>query len=189
MERLPADLVVLFGPPAVGKTAVGKEFSALTDFKLYHGHMTMDVLTEFFSYSSPGFMRLHRMITFQILEEAAEQRVSLVLTTGWSFDDPIQTAFNIAVGEPFLNRGGKVHYVELWAPLAVRLERNRTPERLATKKTDWATEDYLRAQEQAGERNSHGALPLSLDFLRLETEAMDANTAARRIRDYITRAS
>jgi len=33
-------LIILFGPPAVGKMTVGKELADLTGLKLFHNHMT-----------------------------------------------------------------------------------------------------------------------------------------------------
>jgi hypothetical protein len=147
--------------------------------------MTMDVLTEFFEFGSSSFIRLHRLITMQILEEAAEQGVSMAVTSGWRFDEPTETAFNLALGEPFLNRGGRVYYVELWAPLDVRLLRNLTHERSASKKTEWATSEYLVRLEAEQHRDSGGTLPLDTPFLRLETAKMTATEAAEAIVHYM----
>lgn len=82
----PANLIVLFGPPAVGKTAVGRELARRTGYALYHSHLTMDVLTEFFTYEDPSFLRLHRLFTRELLEEAAQRGMSTIWTTGWRFD-------------------------------------------------------------------------------------------------------
>ena len=35
-------LVILFGPPAVGKMAVGIELERQTGFRLFHNHMSVD---------------------------------------------------------------------------------------------------------------------------------------------------
>lgn len=35
-------LVVIFGPPAVGKMTVGHEPAKLTGFKLFHNHMSVE---------------------------------------------------------------------------------------------------------------------------------------------------
>jgi hypothetical protein len=186
-ELPPAQLVVLFGPPAVGKTAVGRELERLTGFKLYHGHMTMDVISEFFAFGSPSFMRLHRLVQLQFLEEAAEQRLSMIVTTGWHFAAPIDTAATIALSEPFVTRGGQAHYVELWAPIEVRLQRNNSDERRRSKKTGWSTDEFLRQQDRTQDRNSHGRLPIDLPFLRLETAEMSAAEAAAAVAGYIRR--
>lgn len=87
--------------------------------------------------------------------------------------------------EPFHSRGGRVYYVELWAPLEVRLRRNQDPERAAWKKTDWATEEYVRQHEASGVRDSHGKLPLDLPFMRMETAEMSITDCAEPIAAHI----
>jgi hypothetical protein len=143
--------------------------------------MTMDTLTALFPFDSPSFMRLHRLISFQILEEAAEQGISLVVTTGWRFDQPTDSAFNLAIAEPFSNRGGRVHYVELFAPIEIRLERNKTENRRRHKKTDWATDGYLRELDARHRYDSGGQLPFGTPFLRLDTTDVSASDAAELI--------
>ena len=183
----PASLVVLFGPPAVGKTAVGRELAMLTGFKLYHGHMTMDVISEFFAFGSPSFMRLHRLFSMQVLEEAAEQRMSMIVTTGWHFGSHSDLAATMALAEPFLNRGGHGYYVELWAPIEVRVQRNDTQERRRSKKVDWSTEEYLRRLDTEFGRESPRRLDLDIPYLALDTASMTAAEAAAAIADHIRR--
>lgn len=36
--------VMIFGPQAVGKMTVGKELQKITELKLFHNHMTIDLL-------------------------------------------------------------------------------------------------------------------------------------------------
>jgi shikimate kinase len=42
-------LVILFGPPAVGKMTVGQQLANLTGFKLFHNHMTIELALNFFA--------------------------------------------------------------------------------------------------------------------------------------------
>ena len=37
-------LVILYGPPGVGKLTVGRELAARTGFKLFHNHLTVDLV-------------------------------------------------------------------------------------------------------------------------------------------------
>ena len=46
-------LVLIFGPQAVGKMTVGQELAKITWLKLFHNHMTIDLVSNFFSYNSP----------------------------------------------------------------------------------------------------------------------------------------
>ena len=45
-------LVLLFGPQAVGKMTVGQELAKITGLKLFHNHMTIDLVSNFFDYGT-----------------------------------------------------------------------------------------------------------------------------------------
>jgi uncharacterized protein YuzE len=47
----PPSLLLLFGPPAVGKTTVGQELERLTGFRLLHNHRTIDLISQYFPWS------------------------------------------------------------------------------------------------------------------------------------------
>lgn len=40
-------LVLIFGPQAVGKMTVGQELAKITGLKLFHNHMTIDLVSNF----------------------------------------------------------------------------------------------------------------------------------------------
>jgi cytidylate kinase len=179
VHHSPPNVIVLYGPPAVGKTAIGRELAQLSGYTLFHAHQVLDLVTEFFPFGTPAFIRLVRLFTTQFLQEAAASGMSLIVTNGWLFTREIDRAAAIALSEPFLTRGGQAHYIQLWAPLEVRLARNNTPERQAWKKTDWSTDSYLR-QLHAIE---HRMLPLQPD-LSLDTTNLTARESAEAIWSY-----
>lgn len=41
-------LIIIFGPHAVGKMTVGQELSKTTNLKLFHNHMTIDIVNDLF---------------------------------------------------------------------------------------------------------------------------------------------
>jgi hypothetical protein len=43
--------VFIFGPQAVGKMTVGQELAKVTGLKLFHNHMTIDLLEPLFGFS------------------------------------------------------------------------------------------------------------------------------------------
>ena len=43
--------IMIVGPQAVGKMTVGQELSKITNLKLLHNHMTIELLTKIFDYS------------------------------------------------------------------------------------------------------------------------------------------
>lgn len=52
------NLLLLFGPLAVGKMTVGQELAKLTGYKLLHNHMTIDLVAQILEFNSPPFWRL-----------------------------------------------------------------------------------------------------------------------------------
>lgn len=64
-------LIVLYGPPAVGKLTVGRELSALTGYKLFHNHLTVDFLDPIIGYGTRRFFQLLSAIRLLIFEHAA----------------------------------------------------------------------------------------------------------------------
>jgi hypothetical protein len=51
-------LLVIFGPPAVGKMTVGREVAARSSFRLFHNHASIEPLLEVFGFGVPSFNRL-----------------------------------------------------------------------------------------------------------------------------------
>lgn len=129
-------LVVVFGPPAVGKMTVGREICARTGFKLLHNHMTIEPVLEIFPFGSPPFDRISGGLRRDVVREAAEFGLpGLVLTFVWGVELESDAESVAVYDEIVRSRGGTVDYVELYADLAVRLQRNVTAERLEHKRS------------------------------------------------------
>lgn len=122
-------LLILFGPPSVGKTTVGKALETTTDFKLFHNHMVMDGIMHIFGVGTPAEDRLSKLVRTQIIEEAANSEMNLIFTYVWNFDKE-KGKTNIDIYKhAYESRGGQVVFVELTAPLEVRIKRADSPER------------------------------------------------------------
>lgn len=68
-------LVVIFGPQAVGKMTVGQELEKLTGLKLFHNHMTIDLVSNFFDYGTESGRRLVELFRREIFEEVAKSEM------------------------------------------------------------------------------------------------------------------
>jgi len=60
-------LVVIFGPHAVGKMTVGQELAKLTGLKLFHNHMTIDIVSNLFENMPKERSRLTNLFRKEIL--------------------------------------------------------------------------------------------------------------------------
>lgn len=122
-------LLILFGAPAVGKATIGKIVESKTDFKLFHNHMVMDGIMHIFGVGTPAEDRLSKSIRTQIINEAADNGINLIFTYVWNFGLEKGKVNIDAYKEIYESRGGDVIFVELTAPLDVRVERAAHPDR------------------------------------------------------------
>lgn len=125
-------LLLVIGPPAVGKMTVARAVAASSGFRLFHNHMTIDPLVETFGYGTAPFRVLNGEFRRRVLEEAARHGVDLVFSLVVDLDDPEDVAIAEGYAAIF---DGDMAVVELRADLATRLERNRGEERLLHKPT------------------------------------------------------
>jgi hypothetical protein len=129
-------LVVLFGPPAVGKMTVGRELCARTGYRLFHNHMTIEPFLGIFDYGTPSFTRLYSEVRRMVLEEAIVSGLAgLVFTYVWGLELESERDFLQSYVDQVDAAGGSVAFVELAAPLDVRQERNNSELRLTEKKS------------------------------------------------------
>jgi hypothetical protein len=81
-------LVIIFGPPAAGKAAVGAALCERYGFKLFHNHVSVDAVTQVFDWGTPPFARVVETIRRDVITEAAEAGIDLVFTFVWALDEP-----------------------------------------------------------------------------------------------------
>lgn len=133
------ELVVVFGPPAVGKMTVARAVCAAPDldpgaeWRLFHNHHTIEPLHEIFGQASPAFATLNAEFRRRVIEEAAAHDVRLVLTTVWNLAGERDADYIRGLVSPYVERALPVSFVELYADLATRLDRNAGADRLAAK--------------------------------------------------------
>jgi hypothetical protein len=64
----------------VGKLTVARELAKLTGFRLFHNHLTVDLVTSLFPFGSEPFVALREKIWLAAFAEAARQKLSLIFT-------------------------------------------------------------------------------------------------------------
>ncbi|WP_434750683.1 shikimate kinase [Paenibacillus amylolyticus] len=146
-------LVIIFGPQAVGKMTVGQELEKITDLKLFHNHMTIDLVSPYFDYGSSEGKRLVGLFREEIFQAVAQSELpGLIFTYVWAFDVEEDHAYIRHLTDLFVAHGAEVCYVELEAQVSERLERNKTPNRLHHKPTKrdiaWSEQNLLESMKQ-----------------------------------------
>jgi dephospho-CoA kinase len=126
-------LLILFGAPAVGKTTIGKLLESTTNFKLFHNHMVTDGIMHIFGVGSPSEDRLSKIVRTAIIEEAASQQINLIFTYVWNFNREKGKTNIDSYKNIYESHGGEVLFVELVAPVEVRVARAGSVDRKQTK--------------------------------------------------------
>jgi hypothetical protein len=129
------ELLLVIGPPAVGKMTVGRAICARSDFRLFHNHHTIEPLVEIFGFGTPPFRVLDREFRRRVIEEAAASSTRLVFTLVWDLENHDSAEGVLWWLAPYIDAGLRVAVVELYADLDTRLARNGTEQRLAAKPT------------------------------------------------------
>lgn len=79
--------MLIFGPQAVGKMTVGQDLAKLTDLKIFHNHITIDLVSPFFDYSTKEAKRLVSLFRNEIFEEVSKSDLyGMIFTYVWAFD-------------------------------------------------------------------------------------------------------
>jgi hypothetical protein len=169
-------LVIIFGPPAVGKMAVGKVLAGRTGLKLFHNHMALEPVLQIFPFGSDPFNRLVRRFRDDIFQEVAASALpGLIYTCMWDLDSELDRAYIDQLCSLFRSHGAAAHFVELHAPLEERLRRNRTELRLhekPSKRDIEASEQRLRAREQDRRMNSNTDFFYPAAHIRIDSCAL-----------------
>ena len=104
-------LILLYGPPAVGKLTIAKEIARLTGFKLFHAHLTSDLVEAIFPRGAPSFRKLAWDLRYAVFAEAARANIDgLIFTMVYGRDREQFIARCMEVVEPF---GGEVCFVHV----------------------------------------------------------------------------
>jgi broad-specificity NMP kinase len=182
------DFFLIFGPPAVGKMSVGRKLQKLTGLKLFHNHMTIELVINFFEFESLEFGRLNNQFRQMIFEEVAQSKLpGLIFTYVWALDDERDKRYVDTMVNIFKEIGASIYLIELEADLSVRLERNKGEQRLQEK----PTKRNLKKSEQnlleidckylLNSKGSFKYLEEFPNFLKIDTNNLSARETAEKI--------
>lgn len=73
-------MIFLYGPPAVGKLTVAKELAKIIGYKLFHNHLTVDLVSSLYEWDSPKYWEYLRFIREQLLANLAKDNVDIIFT-------------------------------------------------------------------------------------------------------------
>ena len=181
-------LVIILGPHAVGKMTVGQELAKITGLKLFHNHMTIELVRQFFSvHGSDEGARLNKLFRQEIFEAVAKSDLpGLIFTYMFDFNAQSEYDYINSIIELFKSHGAETCVIELCADFNERIDRNKTENRLQNKpsKRDiQKSEELFRNLEAKYQLNScDGEVPFE-NYFKIDNTNMLPNETALIIKE------
>lgn len=182
-------LLIIIGPHAVGKMTVGQELARITELTLFHNHMSIELVRKLFKHSDKEWSELNTTIRQTVFELFARGDFpGLIFTYMCDFDMQSEFDYLCSVTEIFESNGAKCHVVELCADFDVRLERNKTENRLVHKESkrdlEWS-EREMRSTSQNHRLNSYEGENLPFEsYLKIDNTFLEPQTVAEMIKKH-----
>ncbi|MCJ7842035.1 AAA family ATPase [Lederbergia sp. NSJ-179] len=178
--------VLLFGPQAVGKMTVGQELAKITELKLFHNHMTIDLLEPFFGFTAEMW-RLSTLFREEVFKTFSQSdQYGMIFTFVWAFNKIGDWEFVEKICNIFRSEGAEIYFVELEADVEERLKRNQTPNRLEqkpTKRNIKQSEEHLLSSMDTLRLNSEDGEIKEEHYLRIDNTELSAVEVARMIKN------
>ncbi|WP_411955542.1 shikimate kinase [Alkalibacillus sp. S2W] len=174
--------LLIFGPQAVGKMTVGQELEKATALKLFHNHMTIELLEPYLGFS-PEMWRLSTLFRTEIFKAVAESyQAGLIFTYVWAFNQEEDWNFVKNTCEIFESRGASIYFVELDADVDERLKRNKSPHRLEHKPTkrnvDWSENELKETIKQYRLNSNEGEIKRE-NYIKINNTNLNAKEVAK----------
>ena len=164
----------------MGKLTVARELAALTGFKLFHNHLTVNLVASIFPHQSEPYFRLIRQIWRDVFAEAVSEDLNLICTAVYR-GGPEYATFIRWMQAPIFDGGGCIAYVQLRCDRGEWLRRVQDPSRQALDKLV----DPFAAAALAERFDFCAAVPFE-PHLCIDITSVPAATAARRIAEYFS---
>ncbi len=178
-------LVFIIGSGAVGKMTVGQELMKRTGLRLFHNHMMIEPVLEIFGgWRGDVVSKLRRVILEEFVNSDQE---GMIFTFMWAFDMPSDREYLLDVAKLFEDKGGEVYCVELVASQEIRLQRNRTENRLNNKASkrnlEFSTNLILNEDQNHRLVSREGEIPFA-NYLRIDNSRLSPEEAAELIKEH-----
>jgi hypothetical protein len=115
-------LIVIYGAPGVGKLTTAAALAALTGLRLFHNHLSFDLVKAVFDFPTPPFLELMETVRLAAFEAAAREKLAGLVFT-FVYASPGDDAFLARMIEAVERGGGELGFVRLHCDTATNEQR------------------------------------------------------------------
>lgn len=181
------NLVIIFGPHAVGKMTVGQELAKLTKIPLFHNHVSIELALSLLGQDQDwqALSNEIREVVFKHVSNAKDK--GLIFTFMWALDYEEDYNYIQKLTSMFKSQGGSVFFVELYADKEIRIQRNQTENRLREKPSkqdlEISLKRFLQAEEKYRLNSYENELKLE-NYLKIDNTDLKPDVVAKMIKDH-----
>jgi hypothetical protein len=169
--------LLLYGPPAVGKLTIAQEIARLTGFKVFHNHLTVNLVAAILPRGTPAYRQLLWDIRYAVFAEAARAHLDgLLFTMVYRRDQEPCVARCVAIVERF---GGTVCFVHVYCHIETVRQRVVREDRKQHGKI--TSVELLNELLRHWEPQSPFAAATQWDSLSLNTDVLGPVEAAQQV--------
>jgi hypothetical protein len=168
-------LVVIYGPPGVGKLTTARALAKLTGFRLFHNHLSFDLVKAVFDFPTRPFLQLLETIRLAAFEAAVREELPGLIFT-FVYAAPEDDGFVQKMVRSVESLGGELVFVRLTCDAAVHERRVAGEERRGLGKI--ATVEALR--RMLARSNLTAPVPLR-SSLEIDNSTLEPDVVAARI--------
>jgi len=181
--------IIITGPQAVGKMAVGMALREKYGYRLFHNHMTIELVNDLYGVlnkeSWPVIAQLRETIFSNVRKSSLE---GFIFTYMWGFNLESEHTYVEGLIESFEEAGWTAFIVELEADVQTRLDRNKTELRLENKATkrniEWS-DNELQESMKKYRLNSHEDEIKHKNYIRINNTHVSAEDVADIVYEFI----
>jgi hypothetical protein len=131
-------VVMLYGAPGAGKLTTAKALQKLTGYRLFHNHLTVDLVAAVFDFGTAPFRELREHVWLEVMDRAARENVNGLIFT-FVFEPTLQPGFIDRLIAVLEAQNASLIPVELACETEENLRRVLSPERALYLKTQDTT--------------------------------------------------
>ncbi len=172
-------LIFIYGPPAAGKLTVAQALAKLTSYKIFHNHLTVDLILSIFDWGTPSFSKFVKKYRLELIEAAARENIAGLIFTYVYARTRGDDVFIKSIVQRVEKYNGVVHFVQLRCDIPELQRRIRQPSRKKYMKKRTAA--FLRKITQSYDLFS----PVRYERnLYIDNTKLSAKSAARQIAEH-----
>ena len=177
-------LLLLLGAQAVGKMTVGQELVKITELRMLTNHVMWELVNEHFGGDFGDASDRLKDVIFE--EYSKSDNYGLIYTFCMSFDHQEDWDYLQHVTGIFKEANAEIYYAELFAAQEIRIQRNKTENRLFHKTTkrniEKSEENLINADNKARFISNDGEITFD-NYIKIDNSNLSPDIVAKMIKD------